>query len=337
MPKPFVFLPIPARQPKPSPMKKGQPDVLDRLTDALLRYTDSHPGQAMFATPIDGLAILRSDRPKPPNHMLSRPAMCIVAQGAKWATFGRKKLEYRAGQALVVGVETPSIGRVVQASPDEPCLVLAFELDLSIVRAVAAEMDTPPLARGEPCRGVFVTDFLGPLADCALRLVRLLDTPKAVPTLYPLIMREICYWLLTGPHGGEVARLTLTNSPPERVIRAMHDLRMRFRETLRIGELAAIAQMSPSAFHRQFKALTSLAPLQYQKQLRLLEARRLMVSTGRNVEAACFEVGYESPSQFSREYSRMFGTPPKRDVRRMQMVIRNDRAGVANQTTAEGA
>ena len=285
----------------------------------------------MFMTPIDGLAILRSDRPKPPNHMLSRPAMCIVAQGAKWATFGHNKLEYRAGQALVVGVETPSIGRVVQASPDEPCLVLAFELDLAIVRAVAEEMDAPPMASGEPCRGVFVTDFQGPLADCALRLVRLLDTPAAVPTLYPLIMREICYWLLTGPHGGAVARLTLTNSPPQRVIRAMHSLRMRFREAVRIEELAAIAQMSPSTFHRQFKALTSLAPLQYQKQLRLLEARRLMISTGYNVETACFEVGYESPSQFSREYARMFGAPPKRDVKKMQTSILHDRSSVGEE------
>ena len=309
--------------------------MLDQLTDALLRYTDSHPGQGMFTTPIDGLAILRSDCPKPPNHMLSRPAMCIVAQGAKWATFGHNKLEYRAGQALVVGVETPSIGRVVQASPDEPCLVLAFELDLAIVRSVAADMDAPPVASGEPCRGVFVTDFQGPLADCALRLVRLLDTPKAVPTLYPLIMREICYWLLTGPHGGEVARLTLTNSPPQRVIRAMQSLRMRFRETMRVEELAAVAQMSPSAFRRQFKALTSLAPLQYQKQLRLLEARRLMVSAGYNVEMACFEVGYESPSQFSREYARMFGAPPKRDAKRVQTAIQNDRAGAGKQTSVE--
>lgn len=311
--------------------------MLDELTEALLRYTESHPGQGMFMTPIDGLAILRSDHPKPPNHMLSRPAMCIVAQGAKWATFGGNKLEYRAGQALVVGVETPSIGRVVQASPDEPCLVLAFELDLAIVRSVVDDMDAPPVASGEPGRGVFVTDFQGPLADCALRLVRLLETPKAIPTLYPLIMREICYWLLTGPHGGEVARLTLTNGPPQRVISAMHSLRMRFHETVRIDELAAIARMSPSAFHRQFKALTSLTPLQYQKQLRLLEARRLMISIGYNVETACFEVGYESASQFSREYARMFGTPPKRDAKRMQTAIQHDRAVAGKETAIEGA
>lgn len=297
----------------------------DRLAEALLRYTDSRPGESPFRTAIEGLAILRSDHPKPPTHMIFRPAMCIVAQGAKWAAFGGNRLEYRAGQALVIGVETPSIGRVLEASPGEPCLVLAFELDLAIVRSVAEGLDAPPRASGEPGRGVFVTDFQGPLADCALRLVRLLDTPKAIPTLYPVIMREICYWLLTGRHGGDVARMTLANSPSRRVMSAMHSLRSRFRETVRIEELAAIARMSPSAFHRQFKALTSLSPLQYQKQLRLLEARRLMISSAVNVEAASFQVGYESPSQFSREYARMFGAPPKRDAKHMQTVMRQDR------------
>ncbi len=301
----------------------------DQLAEALLRYTDRQPGESPFMTAIDGLAILRSDHPKPPNHMISRPAMCIVAQGAKWSMFGDNKLEYRAGQALVIGVETPSIGRVVEASPGEPCLVLVFELDLAIMRSVAEGLDTPPKASGEPGRGVFVTNFQGPLADCALRLVRLLGTPEAIATLHPIIMREICYWLLTGPHGGDVARLALANSPSQRVIGAMHSLRHRFRESIRIDELAAIARMSTSAFHRQFKALTSLTPLQYQKQLRLLEARRLMVSRRFSVEAAAFEVGYESPSQFSREYARMFGAPPKRDRKHLQTLIRADRGGEA--------
>ena len=291
-----------------------------QLAEALLRYTDNQPGESPFMTAIDGLAILRSDHPKPPRHMIALPAICIVAQGAKWATFGDNRLEYRAGQALVVGVETPSIGRVIEASPEEPCLVLAFELDLAIIRSVAAGLDKPPRGSGEPGRGVFVSDFQGPLADCALRLVRLLDTPEAISTLYPLIMREICYWLLTGPHGGAVARMALANSPSQRVISAMHSLRSRFRETVRIDDLAAIARMSTSAFHRQFKALTSLTPLQYQKQLRLLEARRLMVSRAFNVEAAAFEVGYESHSQFSREYARMFGAPPKRDLKHLKTI-----------------
>jgi AraC-like DNA-binding protein len=309
----------------------------DQLAQALLRYTDRQPGESPFMTPIKGLAIMRSDHPKPPTHMISRPAMCIVAQGAKWGAFGGKRLEYRAGQALVIGVETPSVGRVFEASPGEPCLVLAFELDLAIMRSVAEGLEAPPRASGEAGHGVFVTDFQGPLADCALRLVRLLDTPEAIATLYPVIMREVCYWLLTGPHGGDVAHMTLANSPSQRVISAMHSLRRRFRETVRIADLAAIAQMSPSAFQRQFKALTSLTPLQYQKQLRLLEARRLMISSALKVEAASFQVGYESPSQFSREYARMFGAPPKRDARHMQTVIRDDRAHAGGELIGEAA
>ena len=296
------------------------------LAKALLRYTDGQAGESPFRTAIDGMGILRSDHPKPPNHILSRPALCIVAQGAKWATFGGDRLEYRAGQALVIGIETPSVGRVFEASPGEPCLVLMLELDLAIMRSVAAGMDAPPEPSGAAGRGVFVTDFQGPLADCALRLVRLLDTPAAVRTLYPVIMREIGYWLLAGPHGGDIARMTLANSPSQGVISAVHSLRSRFRETVRTRELATVAQMSPTAFHRQFKALTSLTPLQYQKQLRLLEARRLMISSAVNVEAASFQVGYESASQFSREYARLFGAPPKRDAKQMQSVLRDDRA-----------
>jgi AraC-like DNA-binding protein len=323
MPEPTHFLPDPGAGTRIA-RRDGSADVIDQLAEALLRYTESQPGESPFATAIEGLAIMRSDHPKPPSHMISRPALCVVAQGAKWGTFGGHRLEYRAGEALVIGVETPSIGRVVEASPGEPCLVLAFELDLAIMRSVADELDVPPKASGELGRGVFVADFQGPLADCALRLVRLLSTPQAIATLYPGIMREICYWLLTGPQGGDIARLALKSSPSQPLIRALHDLRSRFRETVRIDELAAIARMSPSAFHRQFKALTSLAPLQYQKQLRLLEARRLMVSCAMKVEAAAFEVGYESPSQFSREYTRMFGAPPKRDVKRLQPVFHAD-------------
>ncbi|MCB8877908.1 AraC family transcriptional regulator [Acidisoma silvae] len=290
------------------------------LAEALARYTDAQPGKGPFITDVDGigLVIMRSDYPKAPSHMISRPAMCIVAQGAKWATFGGSHLEYKAGQALIIGVETPSTGRVVEASPGEPCLVLAVELDLDLMRNVAEDIDPPPRSSGEPGRGVFIADFQGPLADCALRLVRLLDKPKAIRALYPGIMHEICYWLLTGPQAGDIARLALRTGLSQRIVQAMHSLRSRFKETVRIEELAVIAHLSVSAFHRQFRALTSLTPLQYQKQLRLLEARRLMASCAFNVEEAAFAVGYQSPSQFSREYARMFGAPPKRELKKLQ-------------------
>ena len=303
----------------------------------MLRHMERQPGESPFATAIDSVVMMRSDHPKPPSHLMFRPSMCIVAQGTKWASFGGDQLEYRAGQALVIGVDTPSIGRVVEASPGEPCLVLAFELDLAIMRSVAEGLDLPPRSSGKPGRGVLVTDFQGPLADCALRLVRLLDTPRAIPALYPVIMQEVSYWLLTGPHGGDVAKLTLLNSPSRPVLNALHNLRDRFRETVRVEELAAIARLGASAFHRQFKALTGMTPLQYQKQLRLHEARRLVVSNAFNVETACFQVGYESSSQFSRDYSRLFGAPPKRDATAMQTALREGRSSVRSETIVEEA
>ncbi|MEA9979535.1 MULTISPECIES: AraC family transcriptional regulator [unclassified Pseudomonas] len=289
--------------------------MAEQLIDAVVRYTESQTGESPYSTPVDGVVVLRADQKKPPVHRVFTPAICFVAQGAKWAMFGESKFEYKAGEALVVGIQAPSLGRVTQASPDKPCLVLALSLDLTLMRNIAQRLDAFPQTNSRVGCGVFVTDFDGPLTDCVLRLFRLFDTPAAIPILYPLVMQEICYWLLTGPHGAQVARLTLLNHPSLRIKDALDTLRDRFAETLHLDELAAIAQLSPSAFHRQFKALTSLTPLQYQKELRLLEARRLMVSQGANVETAAFKVGYESQSQFSREYSRMFGSPPKKHLK----------------------
>jgi AraC-like DNA-binding protein len=290
------------------------------LAQAIERYIARQDGENPYRTEIPGLILLTADQARPPAHYLLRPGLCVVAQGAKWASIGGSQYEYRAGEALVVSVEMPSAGRVTAASPDAPFFGAVIEFDLAIMRAVLDELDTPPRAEGEPAHSVFVTDFAGPLEDCVLRLVRLLDTPKAITALAPMIMREICFWLLTGPHGGAVVRATLEHGHPARVIRAIHALRDRYLEPVRVAELAGIAKLSPSAFHRQFKTLTSMTPLQYQKQLRLLEARRLMVAEAANVETAAFAVGYESPSQFSREYSRLFGASPKRDSRTITAV-----------------
>jgi AraC-like DNA-binding protein len=288
--------------------------VLDELVKAVRRYTDTQTGPGPFVTAIPGLTLLRSDHEKQPNHLIFKPALCIVVQGAKWAIFGDKRLDYRAGQALLVTIEMPAFGTVAEASPTEPYLGVILEFDLALMRDVMDTLGTLPGASSDVGRVVVVTNFDGPLADCALRMVRLLETPPAIPVLYPAIMREICYWLLTGPHAGEVIKMTMAKSHSRSVISAIHHLRDRYAEPVRIEQLASIAQMSPSAFHRQFKSITSMTPLRYQKQLRLLEARRLMVAEELNVETAAFQVGYESPSQFSREYSRMFGMSPRRDV-----------------------
>ncbi|KAG8153576.1 AraC family transcriptional regulator [Burkholderia catarinensis] len=286
----------------------------DELVERVTRLTGGQGDERQFATAIDGLILLRSNRERLPAPLIMKPALCVVVQGAKWTTFGGRRYDYGPGRALVVSVEMPATSRIVQASETEPFLGIVLEFDLAMMRDVLERLDTPPHAAGPLGHGVCVTDFGGPLADCVLRLMRLLDTRAAIPVVAPLVMREICYWLLAGPHGGEVSRVVFANGHAQRVVAAIRALRGQFAEAVRIDELAAVAQMSPSAFHRQFKALTSMTPLQYQKQLRLLEARHLMVTGAANAETAAYRVGYESASQFSREYARMFGAPPRRDI-----------------------
>ncbi len=285
-----------------------------RLTELVLRYTEAQPGRSPYTTCVEGLTILRSDSQRRANHLLYKPALCITVQGSKSATFGDQCHQYRAGQALLVSVELPGFGTVTEASPDKPYLGIILELDLAILRAVASELVDLPTPGDSVGSGVLVTDFEGPLRDCTVRVLRLLDTPSAIPVLYPTIMREISWWLLSGPQGGDVVRMTLSTGHGQRILQSIHFLRDHFADSVRIGDLATIAQLSPSAFHRQFKAVTGMTPLQYQKQLRFLEARRLMTAGAANVEEAAFRVGYESPSQFSREYGRRFGLPPRRDV-----------------------
>jgi AraC-like DNA-binding protein len=195
----------------------------------------------------------------------------------------------------MVAVDIPSRGTVTVASSKMPYLGLAIVLDYAIMQAVAEEIQMPPAVSGKPkARGAFVLELNRQLLDCAQHAIRLLETPEAIPTLYPGIMREVCYWLLTGPEGNQVSQIMImANGHDQRIIQAVHTLRDKLSETIHVGDLALAANMSPATFHRQFKSVTGMTPVQYQKQLRL---------------------GYASVSQFSREYSRMFGTPPRRDV-----------------------
>ena len=292
------------------------------LIDVVRNYTDARGGaDGLFTTAIDGLSLIRSSRETVPNHIIYKPSLCIVVQGGKQIMFGDDVFDYAAMQALVISVELPVLGRVTQASAAKPFLGIIIEFDVGVLREILEQLDTPPKPAGDLGLGVFVADFDGPLADCVLRVVRMLDTPKAIPVLYPSIMREICFWLLTGTNAGEVCKLALPDSHTQRIAEAIHILRNQFSRAVRVEELAVAARMSPSTFHQHFKMLTSMTPLQYQKQLRLLEARRLMMSDAANVETAAYQVGYESPSQFSREYSRMFGTPPKRDVAALKIMV----------------
>ncbi|MBS0231881.1 MAG: AraC family transcriptional regulator [Proteobacteria bacterium] len=285
------------------------------LIDALNAYAAANGGgEGVFETPIGGFGFMRTSRETLPSHIIYRPALCIVAQGEKQVMFGDAPLAYGEGQALIVNVEIPAVGRVTKANREKPFIGMVLELATPIMRDVMEELDAPPVPNDDVGLGAFVADFEGPLADCVVRLVGLLKTPKAIPVLQPAIMREISFWLLTGAHGGEIVKLVLPTSRTRRLSEAIQVLRNNFTEPVRIDDLAAVAHMSPSSFHQHFKTLTSMTPLQYQKQLRLLRARQLMSDGKINVSDAAYQVGYESASQFSREYARMFGTPPKRDA-----------------------
>jgi len=285
----------------------------ETLAEIVKRHTDKREG--FCETPINGFGFLRANhRQQHPTHLVSKPVLCVVVQGAKSSTFGGRRYDYSAGQALVVSIEMPGLSRVTRASPAEPYLCAVLEFDPATMREMLENLPAPPPLSSHAHRGIFVADFAGHAMECVLRMARLLDTPEAVPVLAPMMQRELYYWLLAGPHGGEIANVVLGSGHTQRMMKALHKLREQFRAPVRIDELAAIAQLSPSAFHRQFKALTAMTPLQYQKQLRLLEARHLMMAGMANAESAAYQVGYESASQFSREYARMFGAPPRRDV-----------------------
>ncbi|MDL2407662.1 AraC family transcriptional regulator [Rhizobium calliandrae] len=291
------------------------------LKDALMQFIEASDGDdtGVFPTGIDGLHIMRSTKLKMPHPMVYKPSLCVVVQGAKQLMLNDRMIDYGEMQALIISIELPASGRVIEASAEEPYIAISLEFDVGMMREVMEQLDVPPKPTGGTGLGIFVEDLGQPLAECLVRLTSLLATPRAVPVLYPAIMREICYWMLTGPNGGEVCKLVLPDSQTRRIADAIHLLRNNFTQPMRIEQLADAARMSPSSFHQHFKTLTSMTPLQYQKQMRLLEARRLMVAGSANVENAAYQVGYESASQFSREYARMFGAPPKRDVAQMRM------------------
>ncbi|MGV2182522.1 AraC family transcriptional regulator [Rhizobium rhizogenes] len=291
------------------------------LKDALIQFIESSDGgdNGVFWTGIDGFCVMRSSEPKMPHKMIYRPALCVIVQGAKQLMLHDRVIDYAEMQALIISIELPAAGRVIEASPEKPYIAISLEFDVGMMREVMEQLDVPPKPTGGAGLGIFVEDLSQPLADCLVRLTGLLATPRAIPVLHPAIMREICFWLLTGLNGGEVCKLVLPDSQTRRIADAIRLLRDNFAEPVRIEQLAAAARMSPSSFHQHFKTLTSMTPLQYQKQMRLLEARHLMVAGSANVENAAYRVGYESASQFSREYTRMFGAPPKRDVAEMRV------------------
>jgi AraC-like DNA-binding protein len=287
------------------------------LHDVITRFLDAEIGVDGHAvTAVPGLTLMRTSLPAPPGHMQYRPKLCVVTQGAKQVLVADQALTYGSGQAMIVTVEMPVVSQVVEASPVRPFTGLTLDLDLEIILDVVTRLDPVNATQGPAGFGLTVSVIEPQLEGTLLRLLELVKQPQAVEILYPAIMRELAYWLLLGPAGRNVARMVLPEGQPQRIARAIAHLRETFDTPISVADLASLAGMSPSSFHHHFKTLTSISPLQYQKQLRLLEARRMMVTEGVNAGVAAIAVGYESPSQFSREYARMFGAPPRRETQR---------------------
>ena len=263
--------------------------------------------------------------------------MCLILKGAKQMTVGREERVFCAGQSVIVSADMPVVGRIVQASPSEPYLAVAVELEMTILRELAAQLGGVRPQRPSESRTLFAQDTEAATLDCASRLMRLLDRPDAAPLLRPGIMRELHYWLLSGEHGAALRALADPDSHASRLAAAIAILRAEYRSRMPIERLAAAAAMSLTAFHKHFKHMTSLTPGQYQKRLRLIEARRIMLDEGFSASSAAFEVGYESVSQFTREYGRLFQAPPKRDALRVRYASRAVKEGIRKAGQANAA
>ena len=283
-------------------------------SEKLASMVESQTGtDDVFDTAIPSIKLSRFSAPSELSALVYEPCLCIVAQGAKEVVLAGEKYRLDPAQSLLVSVDLPVEARVVEATADCPYLGIRISLDPAVVGELLADGATiQPL--GPPARAIAVTPIDPPLIEAVTRLVTLLGAPQDILALSPLGLREITYRLLTGPQGARLRQIASAGVPAHRIARAIRWLKDNFAEPLRIEALSKHVGMSPSAFHLHFKGVTGLSPLQYQKRLRLQEARRLMLGDGLDAAVAAFQVGYESPSQFGREYRRMFGESPRRDV-----------------------
>ena len=294
--------------------------MTNELAKRVARYAREHANSYGLAmTPVPGLRMMRVLAPSGPMQTTYRPLVCMVLQGAKHMVVGTNEVRIHKGQSILVSADMPVCGRIVEASRARPYLAVAVELDLAVLRDIADQLPSIKLARDDT-RTSFVEPSHQSQLECALRLMKLLEQPAATEILQPAIMRELHYWLLSGPHGPALVALTAKDARTARLTAAIRILRAEFRERLAVDRLASEAAMSLTSFHLHFRKLTSLTPIQYQKRLRLIEARDLIQGQGWLVSRAAFEVGYESVSQFTREYGRLFGAPPKQDALRRRRI-----------------
>jgi AraC-like DNA-binding protein len=297
---------------------RGITGMAERQRELAARVARLAPFDGTHQSVLPSLALTRSSSPTVRIPTVYQPCLGIVVQGRKRTVLNDEIFHYDALNYLVVSVTLPGMGQVVEATPEHPFLSLRLSLDLEEIAALVLELGdrkpSPPAAD----RGLFVARLDEPLLDAVLRMVRLLDTPEDIGALTPLVQREIYYRMLRGELGYRLLDLAQAEGGNHRIVRAIEWLKQHYSVPLRIEELADAVHMSPSALHHRFKAITAMSPLQYQKHLRLHEARRLMFADGIESATAGHRVGYESASQFSREYRRLFGAPPRSEIARLR-------------------
>lgn len=269
-------------------------------------------------TAIRGLFLFRRDETSGPEAVMYEPSICVLAQGSKRVFPGGDPFEYDCRHFLAASVNIPTIVEVVGASPDEPCLGVVIKIEREEVAELVLEGELPPPKSRATGIGISTGVVIPELLDAVCRLVSLLDEPADIPGLAPLVRREILYRLLTSEQGLRLRQIAIAGSRSHQIARAIDWLKTHFDAPLKVEDLAAQVNMSASSFHHHFRAMTARSPLQYQKWLRLNEARRLMLMEQLDAASAAFQVGYESRSQFSREYGRLFGVPPARDAMRLR-------------------
>lgn len=286
-------------------------DAYQKLCNLIDRYCDADGSVRTAVAPV---WMYRSTGPTLKVPTIYRPCLCLIISGAKEVTLGQDVYRYAPGQLLAASVDLPLVGHVTNASHDGPYRSLSLDLDAKILGELVTCMALDIGGDGDSFRGLFVEETTPELVDAVLRVVELLDHPDEIPVMLPLLMREVHYRLLRTGQGALIARLAMGGSNMQRISAVLSLLKDNFDKPLRVDELARHANMSPSSFHHHFKHVTAMSPLQYQKRLRLTIARQIMLAEMKDAASAAYEVGYESTSQFSREYARMFGAPPMRDV-----------------------
>ncbi|GJG88805.1 AraC family transcriptional regulator [Gemmatimonadetes bacterium T265] len=290
---------------------------MGRIGELAALVAELRDGEGPGETAIPGLYLSRYTATSAPRHTVDRAVLCVVAQGAKCVLVNDARYVYDPETYLVLSLDLPLLGQIVEATPERPCLGVAVELDFAEIGALIVEAELPPSdPRSE--RGVFKSPLDAELLDAVIRYVGLLRRPAEIAVLAPLVRREIFYRLLLGEQSGLLRRMRAGSGQVQRIAAGLEWLKRNATRPIRMEELAREVNMSPSTMHAWFKAVTHMSPLQFQKQLRLQEARRILMSEPADAATASQRVGYESPSQFSREYRRLFGVPPLRDVGRLR-------------------